>query len=400
LSRPKPRIEQTFGAAAGRYWPLALLAAALCITIIALWLMRERPVSEEASALSPTSFNQVEGWRDDDQAEAFDAFVKSCRSSKDLAQTPPCVEAMALAAKGPVSREAARAFFEKYYTPFEVGVEGAPGLLTGYYEPEVHGSRERTGEYQVPVYMKPEDIVAVTPDEMRGTYNDRLTAMRKTDGELVPYYTRAEIDQGALEGRGLEILYLDDPVELFFMQVQGSGRVRLPDGRVVRLRYDGKNGHPYTSIGKLLVERGETESGKTSMQTIKEWLRADAERAKRLMWENPSYVFFAERPEAEDELGPVGAQGVALMPERSIAVDPSYHALGTPVFVLAGAGLKELDGTPFQRLMIAQDVGSAIKGPERGDVYFGSGEEAGARAGTTAVPVDFIVLKPKDASGN
>ncbi len=357
-------------------------------------------MSEEASALSPTSFDRVEGWHDDDQAAAFDAFVKSCRRSKDLAGTPPCLEAIALAAKGPVSREAARSFFEKYYTPFEVGVEGRPGLLTGYYEPEVHGSRERTGEYQVPVYMKPEDIVAVTPDEMRGTYNDRLTAMRKTDGELVPYYTRAEIDKGALEGRGLEILYLDDPVELFFLQVQGSGQVRLPDGRIARLRYAGKNGHPYTSIGKLLVERGETQPGKTSMQAIKEWLRADSERAKRLMWENPSYVFFEERPEADAEIGPIGAQGVALTPERSIAVDPSYHALGTPVFVLVGAGLKELDGTPFQRLMIAQDVGSAIRGPERGDIFFGSGEEAGARAGTTLEPGDFIVLKPKDATGN
>ena len=377
-----------------------LLAAALCVTIAALWFMRERPVSEEAAALSPISFDRVEGWHDDDQSAAFDAFVKSCRTSKSLAGTPPCVEALAMAAKGPVSREAARAFFEKYYTPFQVGMEGKPGLLTGYYEPEVRGSRVRTGEYQVPVYMKPEDIVAVTPDEMRGTYNDRLTAMRKSDDGLVPYYTREEIDKGALEGRGLEILYLDDPVELFFLQVQGSGRVRLPDGSVVRLRYDGKNGHPYTSIGRLLVERGETESGKTTMQAIKDWLRADAERAKRLMWENPSYVFFAERPEADDELGPIGAQGVALTPERSIAVDPSYHELGTPVFVLAGTGLKELDGTPFQRLMIAQDVGSAIKGPERGDVYFGAGEEAEARAGTTAVPVDFIVLKPKDAAGS
>jgi membrane-bound lytic murein transglycosylase A len=400
LSRPKPRIEQTFGAAAGRYWPLALLAAALCVTIIALWLMRERPVSEEASALSPTSFEQLEGWRDDDQAEAFEAFVKSCRRSKELAQTPPCVEAMALAAKGPVSREAARVFFEKYYTPFEVGVGSKPGLLTGYYEPEVRGSRERTGRFKVPVLAKPSDLVAVTPDELRGANNDRLTAMRKADGELVPYYTREEIDQGALDDKGLEILYLDDPIELFFMQVQGSGRVRMPDGSIVRLGYAGKNGHPYISIGKLLVERGETELGKTSMQAIKEWLRADAERAKKLMWENPSYVFFEERPDADVSLGPVGAQGVALTPERSIAVDPSYHALGTPVFVLAGAGLKELDGTPFQRLMIAQDVGSAIRGPERGDIFFGSGEEAGARAGTTLVPGDFIVLKPKDAGGN
>lgn len=362
--------------------------------------MREKPVSEEAAALSPTSFDKVEGWRDDDQASAFAAFLRSCRSSKELAATPPCIEAMALAAKGPVSREAAREFFEKFYAPFEVGVEGKPGLLTGYYEPVVEGSRERTEKFQVPVYRRPDDMVATRPDQLRALYNDQPTVMRKSDGELVPYYTREEIDKGALQGRGLEILYLADPVELFFMQVQGSGRVRLPDGSVVRLGYAGKNGHPYTSIGKLLVERGETEPGKTTMQAIKEWLRADPERARKLMWENASYVFFEERPDLEAELGPVGAQGVALTPERSIAVDPAYHALGTPVFVLAGAALKERDGTPFQRLMIAQDVGSAIKGPERGDIFFGSGEEAGARAGTTAVPADFIVLKPKEAPGS
>lgn len=362
--------------------------------------MREKPVGEEASALSPTSFNRIDGWLDDDQAAAFDTFVKSCRRSKALAETEACIEAMALAAKGPVSREAAREFFERHYTPFEVGAEGKPGLLTGYYEPEVAGARTRTAEFQVPVYRKPDDVVAVTPDELRATFNDRLTAMRKADGELVPYYTRAEIDEGALQGRGLEILYLDDPVELFFMQVQGSGRVRLPDGSVVRLGYAGKNGHPYASIGKLLLERGETLPGKTSMQAIKAWLRADPERGKQLMWENPSYVFFEERPEADAELGPVGAQGVALTPERSIAVDPSHHPLGTPVFVLAGDGLKEKDGTPFQRLMIAQDVGSAIKGPERGDIFFGSGDEAGERAGTTLVPGDFVVLKPKDAPGS
>jgi membrane-bound lytic murein transglycosylase A len=400
LSRPKPRTEHRPGAAAFRYWPAVLLAAALCLTIAAFWIMREKPVSEEAAALSPTSFDEIKGWNDDDQSEAFETFLKSCRRSKTLAETPPCVEAMAMAAQGPVSREAARAFFEKYYTPFEVGVESKPGLLTGYYEPEVEGSRERTEKFKVPVYRRPGDLVAVKPDELRGTYNEELTAMRKTDGELVPYYTREEIDEGALDGQDLEIVYLADPVELFFLQVQGSGRVRLPDGTVLRLGYAGKNGHPYASIGKLLLERGEGKPGKMSMQAIKAWLRADPERAKKLMWENPSYVFFEERPEGEAGLGPVGAQGVALTPGRSIAVDPSYNALGTPIFVVAANDLKEEDGTPFERLMIAQDVGSAIKGPERGDIFFGSGDEAGERAGTTAVSGDFIVLKPKDAPGS
>ncbi len=353
-------------------------------------------MSEEAAALTPTSFEKIEGWNDDDQSEAFETFLKSCRQSKTMAETPPCVEAMAMAARGPVSREAARAFFEKYYAPFEVGVEGKPGLLTGYYEPEVEGSRERSDKFQVPVYRRPDDLVAVKPDELRGTFNGELTAMRKTDGELVPYYTREEIEEGALDGRGLEILYLADPVELFFLQVQGSGRVRLPDGTVLRLAYAGKNGHPYTSIGKLLVERGEGKPGKMSMQAIKEWLRADLERAKRLMRENRSYVFFEERPKGEAGLGPVGAQGVALTPGRSIAVDPSHHPLGTPIFVVAANDLKEEDGTPFERLMIAQDVGSAISGPERGDIFFGSGEAAGRLAGVTKHTGKFIVLLPRE----
>jgi membrane-bound lytic murein transglycosylase A len=400
LSRPKPRIEDRFGAVASRYWPAVLLAAALCLTIAALWFMREKPVSEEAAALSLTSFDDIEGWDDDDQSQAFEALLRSCRNSKVLAATAPCIEAMSLSSKARVGREEARAFFEKYYTPYEVGKEGKPGLLTGYYEPEVEGSRERSDKFQVAVYKRPDDLVAIKADELRGALNDELTAMRKTDDELVPYYTREEIDKGALEGRDLEIVYLADPVELFFMQVQGSGRVRLPDGSIVRLGYAGKNGHPYTSIGKLLVERGEGKPGKMSMQAVKAWLREDPERAKKLMWENGSYVFFEERKDADAELGPVGAQGVALTPGRSIAVDPSYHALGTPVFVVAAAELKEEDGTPFERLMIAQDVGSAISGPERGDIFFGSGEEAGERAGTTLVPGDFIVLKPKDAAGS
>jgi membrane-bound lytic murein transglycosylase A len=372
-----------------------LLAAAICVTIGSLWLMRETPVGEEAAALTPISFDAINGWNEDDQAPAFEAFLRSCKKSKTLSGTVPCVEAIALRAKGQVTSAQARAFFERYYTPYDVGLPDKPGLLTGYYEPEVEGSRVRGGKYQVPVYKRPADLVSVAPEEMRASYNDSYSAMRKTDGEPVPYYTREEIDEGALKGRGLEILYLADPVEFFFMQVQGSGRVRLPDGSTVRLGYAGKNGHPYTSIGKRLAARGDDKPKRMTMQGIKEWLRADVERAKKLMWENRSYIFFEERKD-DAALGPIGAQGVPLTPGRSLAVDPAYNALGTPVFVIAKDKLKEDDGTPFQRLMIAQDVGSAIKGPERGDIFFGSGDSAGERAGKTLAPADFVVLKPKD----
>jgi membrane-bound lytic murein transglycosylase A len=229
---------------------------------------------------------------------------------------------------------------------------------------------------------------------MRARYNDRLTSMRQIQAGLVPYYTRAEIVAGALTGRGLELLYLDDAVELFFMQVQGSGRVALREGGATRLTYDGKNGHPYTSIGRLLVERCELAAADASMQGVKVWLRADAERGTQLMAENASYVFFRELSAEEGRDGPLGAQEVLLTPGRSLAVDAALHALGTPVYVMA-PDLKTLEGAPFRRLMVAQDVGSAIRGPERGDIFWGCGEAAGTLAGTTKAAAKFIVLLPK-----
>ena len=382
--------------------PLLLGGIAVTIVVVLLLLLfRGRPLDNEAVSFARVGFAELDGWRADDQALAFQALLRSCGKApgKGGAEAAGgCAEAHALASSGEVGRDAARTFFEANYTPYRVVGTKKPGLVTGYYEPEVDGARERSSGFQVPVYGHPGDLVALTPDELRARFNDRLTAMRKTSDGLVPYYTREEIDGGALEGRGLEILYLADPVELFFMQVQGSGRVRLADGTKLRLGYAGKNGHPYTSIGKLLIERGDGKVGATSMQMIKDWLRADAVRGQKLMWENRSYVFFKERAGEKAEFGPIGAEGVALTPGRSLAVDASYHALGLPIFVEAGE-IKGLDGSPFRRLMIAQDVGSAIRGPERGDIFWGSGDEAGAIAGGTLAPARFIVLRPNPAPG-
>jgi membrane-bound lytic murein transglycosylase A len=255
----------------------------------------------------------------------------------------------------------------------------------------VEGARERGGAFQVPVYGRPDDLVPLTPDRMRARFNDRLTSMRQAAEGLVPYYTRGQIDDGALAGRGLELLYLDDAVELYFMQVQGSCAVRFADGSTLRLTYAGKNGHPYTSIGRLLIERGELPSGAASMQGVKAWLA----RGGALMGERESYVFFRALGVDEGCHGPLGADGVALTPERSLAVDASYHRLGTPIFVTA-PDLVTPEGAPFRRLMIAQDVGSAIRGPERGDIFFGSGEAAGAIAGGTKAAARFTLLLPKD----
>ena len=358
---------------------------AAIVTTIALLLWRYE-VDDRTLSLEPVSFAEIEGWAADDHAAAFAALLKSCRK-KSAADQPACKEALRLGES--VDRDAARRFFETNYIPHRI--EGVPtGLVTGYYEPEVNGSRERSGKFQVPVYRRPDDMVQTKPDLLRALYNDRQSVMRKDGDQLVPYYTRAEIERGALAGRGLELLYLDDPVELFFMQVQGSGRVRLTDGSWVRLGYAAKNGHSYTSIGKVLLERG--EKGPLTMDGLKSWLRADPARGRALMYENKSYIFFRELTQAQADAGPVGAQGVPLTPGRSLAVDTFYHGLGTPVFVTAPD--LAVGGVPFRRLMIAQDVGSAIKGPQRGDIYFGTGEEAGDMAGTTKEAASFYILLP------
>jgi membrane-bound lytic murein transglycosylase A len=376
-----------------------LLLAAIAATIAIYLLLRETKVEETGISFAPVSFADIEGWQEDDQAAAFQALLRSCgKIKRDSAYVEACAAAKELAARGEVSREAARSFFEANYTPHRVVGAPKPGLVTGYYEPEIDGARVKSDKFPVAAYGRPDDLVSVKPDEMRARDSAAgvLTAMRKTDDGLVPYYTREEIDEGALAGRDLELVYLD-PVELFFMQVQGSGRVRLPDGSHLRLGYSTKNGHPYTSIGKKLVELSEGKPKSMTMQGIKEWLRADKERGNKMMWENKSYVFFRLLDGKEGEDGPIGAQGVSLTPGRSLAVDPSYHALGLPVFVEAPE-IKG-DGTPFRQLMIAQDVGSAIKGVERGDIYWGSGDEAGAIAGKTLAPAQFFVLLPNAAPG-
>ena len=263
--------------------------------------------------------------------------------------------------------------------------------MTGYYEPELRGSRTCDSRLKVPVYGRPDDLISSLPESERARVNDRVTGFRATPRGDVSYYTRAEIDAGALAGRGLEILYVEDVVELFYMQVQGSGLVRLEDGKSIRLVYAGKNGHPYTSIARSLMMRNQLAADEIDMDTVKAWLRADAIRGHALMRENASYVFFRE---AEGLEGPLGAEGVPLTPGRSLAIDTAYHALGTPVFV-SSIGLRGPGGLPFRRLMIAQDVGSAIAGPQRGDIFFGTGDKAGSIAGRTRHTAEFHILVPK-----
>jgi membrane-bound lytic murein transglycosylase A len=366
----------------------ALPRAALAATIALVFGACD--VDDDKITLKPLSFAELPGWSEDDHAAAFGALLKSCRKTPIPDET--CAAALALG--DGISREAARSFFEANYTPHRLSGRDTSGFVTGYYEPEVLGSRERGGAFQVPVYARPGDLVTSIAETERARFNDRSTGFRDTPQGQVPYYTREEIVAGALAGRGLELLYLDDPVELFYMQVQGSGRVRLPDGSVLRLTYAGKNGYPYTSIGKLLIERGEIAPDAMSMAAVKAWLHADPERGRALMAENCSYVFFRVLDASEGSGGPLGADAVPLTPGRSLALDAAYHRLGLPVFVTV-PDLADEAGKPFQRLMIAQDVGSAIRGPERGDIFWGSGTAAGALAGGTRHAASFIVLLPK-----
>lgn len=363
-----------------------------------------------AVTFDPITFSDIAGWTEDNHSAAWKAFLASCGPILKTASPEPksdeprfkqdllsvCTLALAEAkSNGVRTRKDARYFFETYFRPHRVsGAKGA-GLLTGYYEPLIKGSRVRTTEFTVPIYRRPPDLVNIVSESERGAKSSSPTHMRKTDRGLEPFLTRAEIEQGGLAGQGLELMYFKDPVDVFFMQVQGSGRVELPDGQKVRVAYDGKNGYPYTSIGRALIASREISAEAMSLKVLKQWLRANIERAKAVMWKNESYVFFRELTGNKTK-GPVGANSIPLQPGRSLAIDTSYYALGTPIFVDAPDITHATKNGTFRQLMIAHDVGSAIKGPERGDIYFGSGDEAGRLAGVTKQEGRFIVLLPVD----
>jgi membrane-bound lytic murein transglycosylase A len=355
----------------------------------------------------PAAFADVPGWSADDLLPALAAFVRSSgpvlasarvgRGPQTAVQPPPGLLEVCRAARSldllHVTAQDARRFFEARFRPYRVVHAGAPGLLTGYYEPELDGSRMPADAFRVPVYRRPPDLVNLVAEAERGAVGEALTHARKTDNGFAPYATRAEIESGALDGRGLELLWLKDPVDAFFMHIQGSGCIRLAGGETIRITYDGKNGHPYTSIGRYLIECGLFPADRMSLDALKSWLKADPERARGVMWQNKSFVFFRELTGDETD-GPLGALGIPLSEGRSLAVDTAYHALGTPIFVSAPELKHTMSAGGFQRLMIAQDVGSAIRGPERGDIYFGSGDAAGRLAGVTKHPGVFFVLLP------
>ncbi|MEO1103866.1 MAG: MltA domain-containing protein [Pseudomonadota bacterium] len=283
----------------------------------------------------------------------------------------------------------ARAFVEKHFAPMRIA---AKGFLTAYYEPIIPASRTRTGPYQTPLYHRPDDLIRVPADPRLP--GDGTFAQRRPDGSVGPYPDRIAIEAGALAGRGLEFAFVADPVDAFFAQIQGSARLSLTDGTTIRISYHGKTGHAYTAIGRVLIDRGVLPEGGATMATIRTALAADPALVKPVLSENRSFVFFRERPSCGEEFGPIAAAGLPLVPWRSLAVDRSRIALGTPVFVETIVPRRG----PLNTVMIAEDTGSAIVGPARGDIFMGSGEEAGALAGDMKAEARLTVIVPRTVS--
>ena len=329
-------------------------------------------MTAKAIATSPVPFAALPGWDADDHLASFKAFVVSCgpvlATAKSGGRTGAAGIPQALAdvcrlavhqskfAK--MTRASARAFFEAHFRAERIDQSIAPGLLTVYYEPLIKGSRLPSSVYQTPIYRRPPDLVNVVAESERGAQSHKFTHLRQTTGGLVPHLTRAEIEQGGLKGQNLELLYFRDAVDVYFMQVQGSARIELPDGEQIRITYDGKNGYPYTSIGRELIDSGTFTPDNMSLKSLANWLKDDHARAAPVMWKNQSYVFFRELKGAEAE-GAMGALSIPLQTGRSLAVDTGYHALGTPIYVSAPGIVHAGKPDGFNRLMIAHDVGSA-----------------------------------------
>jgi membrane-bound lytic murein transglycosylase A len=376
------------------------------------------------SELEPLSWNDLEGWGADDHAAAFKTFLSSCRvmvrrsaavrqaagRRRAQAQQPPPSDAPPLrAALDRVCERAqrsdsldsgqARAFFEQNFRPLRISRLGeTQGLLTGYYEPVVDGSRFPTREFVVPMYRRPEDLVVPgRPTPKPGAFPNKGEVKRRLpNGDLVPFFDRAEIEDGALDGRRLEICWLRDPVAAFSIHIQGSARVRLEDGLTLRIGYDGWNGHPYVPVGRILIERNIIPRDEMSLERIRAWMHEHSEEARELRRKNQSFVFFRSTG-LGNEGETIGGQAVRLTPWRSIAVDVPMHTYGTPFYIEAQLPLESpTTKNPFRHLMIAQDTGSAITGPARADIFFGAGDEAGRVAGRVRHLGRFAMLVPRE----
>lgn len=384
-------------------------------SVLAGCAVQRVPGAAAPMSLSATPITALPGFASDDVAQGTAAFAASCarlltlpadqhlggsglaaaRGGKAGEWFAACTAARALP---PNDEVAARAFLLRYFDAYRVGSGGSARVLfTGYFEPEVAGSLRRTAYYDVPLYARPTDLVQADLSDFAADLKGHLIAGRVRDGRLVPYYTRAEIHAGALDGEHLELIWLADPVSAFVLQIQGSGRVVLPDGRVVRVGYAGKNGRPYQPIGRILEERGAIPKGQVTLQSIEAWLRAHPNEAPSVMDEDPSFVFFRIIHDLSPHEGAPGALGVPLAPRRALAVDESAIPLGAPVWIAAPSPLGD-KAQRLDRLMVAEDVGGAIKTPLRADIFFGWGAAAKEEAGRMNADGAAYLLLPKSAS--
>jgi len=380
--------------------------------------------------LSPVTPLDLDGWNPIGMRQSLDAFQRSCEvilnrpldtpmvsdrpafgTVRDW--TPACKEALSLEH---VTNAEAQRFFRDRFRPHRVAMgTDATGLFTGYYEPQLRGSRKKTATYSVPLHRPPSDLIRVNLGEFRPSLKGERLFGRIDGQRLVPYHERANIANGELDGRGLEIVWVDSRVDRFFLQIQGSGRVLLRDSSLIRVGYAGANGQPYRAIGRDLIEMGEVPREEMSMQAIRSWLAENPDRTGELLEKNRSYVFFRERTHLDASEGPIGAQGVPLTPRVSLAVDARYLPYGAPLWLSTKRPLTEaelgsgavpadtLDGVPvarFRRMMVAQDTGGAIRGAVRGDVFWGAGERAADIAGRMKSRGTYIVFLPRTLGAN
>lgn len=357
----------------------------------------EKPPSTPTELLRPVSFASLPGWSEDDLRPMWPAFIGSCKVlSKRVGWQEPCSVALGV----PAGDEAAiRLFFESFFQPHQLlNQDGsAEGLVTGYYEPLLKGARKKGGKYQTPLHRVPDDMLTIELSAQYPELQGMRLRGRLVGNKVMPYYSRGELS-GRNHLAGKELLWVDDPIEAFFLQVQGSGRVQLAGSQeVVRVAYANQNGHPYKSIGRYLVNKGEFTLEQASAQRIKTWYAANPGRQQELLNANPSYVFFKEEPLPNPGVGPKGAMGIPLTAERSIAVDQRFVPLGTPVFLATTMPeSKEI----LQRLVVAQDTGGAIKNPVRADYFWGFGAEAGAKAGKMKQRGHMWLLLPRTVGQN
>lgn len=347
---------------------------------------------EPFSPFAVSKWEMLPDWQTQDLQPAWAAFWQSCIALKSKPDWQPvCDRANEL---GQPDNEALRNFFEEGFTPYQVfNPDGTTeGLITGYYEPKLYGSRIPTERFRYPVYGLPDDLLTIELSELYPQLKGMRLRGRIQGNSVVPYYDRGEIDSGSTPLKGRELFWVDNEIELFFLQIQGSGRIELPDGSLVKIGYANQNGHPYASIGRKLVDMGALTLEEASMQSIKQWGKDNPTLLPDLLAHNPSYVFFRELP--TELSAPLGALGVPLTGEYSMAVDKRTIPLGAPVFLSTTYPNSE---EPLNRLMLAQDTGGAIRGAVRGDFFWGFGEQAGAQAGRMKQSGQMWVLFPKEA---